>query len=681
MQEQHNQQDSTTLTTAQEVSSTIPGLVVGKVVPRESASPRADANGTAQADLSDTVIRDDMASKKQKTMKGQHVSPMHVNGDAVVEACKKSRQQMRENMNPATMEAPVKPTPNQQETQEQRLERLQKQAMTKLGNKIRHQSNEPTTSSHVLHLARQTSTSIKAEEPGPEPPKTTTVVLSSETIAQMNGAKDQAKCQEGAATQSNLDGSLKAQVCRQKPNDRSARSSTASTRGRRGGRASNFKRNNRWATAAETKPPPAPPKSIDSNAFASEVPSDAETASGDSVAAMDNGKLLRNKRPAGPDAPLADWSGNLMPPHIPWDQRPRCSNPTAEYLGGFSQWNATTAAHSRNADTGLPFARLSRDLVLNANLHPDGLNLVDPTMSVDVDTAQNYGYFGDALVTIRRDARLIDADIFTEDWGKLDLRDPENMEFKDETCEHLLKNYNENKAKEREGEITMKKAQRLARRREDPIIPTPNPHVPRINIYLRPAVRSDVPQLLEIYNSYVTNTVRTTEIHPITYDDMLARLTDSTDEKLPFLVAVSKSLKVNREVGNTVEKIVGWASATDWVNRSAAERFSVDLEIYVHQRHLHQGVGKCLMDKLIDSTDRGHITRKGYPFTCTPELRHAYSAGGARDLIKLIIVVRSFDKPRNKKENDLPWIKKWLEDGWNFEQQGHIPKVGVKFKR
>ena len=614
-------------------------------------------------------------------------------------------------MKPGNTDATVTTITKPQESQEQKLQRLQKQEITKLGHKIRQQGNEPTTSPQTLNIARQATSNLPATEMAPETPKTMTIP-SSAIIVNVNGTEDKrttsisnvvdvgAKPQvtrqkidlsfpttsaqmngphAGKTRRNNTDAQAKAQDPRLEREDRSVRSSTLSTRGRRGGRYNNGRRT-RWATSAETKPPPAPAKSIDSNAFGSEILSDAETASGDSVAAMENGRQLRKDRSAGADPCLADWSGNWMPAPVDWDSRPRFYN-NSEFVGEFGHWNETTAAQSWNAATGVPFVSLSRDLVENPSLHPDGLNLVDPTMSVDVDTAEQYGYSGDALIVIKHDARLIDPDIFIDDWGKLDLRDSNNLKFKNERCSDLVSNYNANIAKQREDEITLKRAQILARKREGPIIPIPNPHTPRINIYLRPAVRSDIPQLQDIYNFYVKNSVRAAELHPISYSDMLNRWTDSTDEKLPFIVAVSKSAKLNRGIGNAIEKIVGWASATDWVGRHAVERFTVELEIYVHQQHLHQGVGKCLMDKLIDSTDRGHIARKGYPFTCAPEVRHGYSAGGARDLIKLLIVVRGLDKPRNARENDLSWIKKWLEDEWNFEQQGQFTKVGVKFKR
>jgi L-amino acid N-acyltransferase YncA len=624
----------------------------GSAVQPENRSVRYDPNFTAAQDKSLTNMNDGSESAARR----------------------KENNRMKENAKPGKADALSTPANNAQETQVQKLERLRTQEITKVGNRIRQQSGEPTTSPEALNLARQAGTKLQAAETTPEIRKTTTIELSPTIIAQMNGPGN------GTAPLDVSEAQAKTQDSRRGPINRFGRSATLNTRGKRGGRSNNVRKSH-WATASEVKPPQAPPKSIDSNAFGSEVPSDAETASGDSVAAMNNGRLLRKNRTDGPDAPLADWSGNWMPPPADWDGRPRFNNNSAEFIGEFGQWNEITALQSLNVATGIPFTRLSKDLVENPDLHPDGLDLVDPTISVDVDTAERYGYSEDAQLIIRRDAQLIDPEIFLQDWGKLDLRLPDNLKFKDERCEDLVRNYNANIAKEREEEISLRRAQKLARRREGPIISEPNPHTPRINIYLRPAVRSDIPQLQEIYNYYVKNSVRTAEIHPITYSEMLDRWADSTDEKLPFLVAVSKSAKINRDAGNAIEKVVGWASATDWVSRHAVERFTVELEIYVHQRHLHQGVGKCLMDKLIDSTDRGHIARKGYPFTCATEVRHGYSAGGARDLIKLLIIVRSFDKIRTPKENDLPWIKKWLEDEWKFEQQGYFPKAGVKFKR
>jgi L-amino acid N-acyltransferase YncA len=662
-------------------NTTVPRLLNGRIKSSGSASLEADT--TTPADPCSKALLENMplTTQPRSNMKqNQSITAKNGGSESTVRKTgKKAGRGMEENERPCDVDTNSKPTTSQQEaqarkTQVEKLARLQKQEITKLGHKIRHQSAESTTSPQALSLARQASINLRTTEVPKETPQAPPVALSPTMAAQSNGMKQGTTSMNGSGVQTRALGPSR------EHNNGSMRSTNMNMRGRRGGGFQNPARS-RWATTAEIKPPPASEKSVDSNAFGSELPSDAETASGDSVAPMDNGRLLRRNRPAGQDAPLADWSGNWMPPPIDWDQRPRFNNNSAQFVGEFGHWNETTAAQSVNVDTGTPFTRLSRDLVRDPDLHPDGLNLVDRTMTVDVDTANQYGYSEDAKDTIRRDASLIAPDIFTDDWGKLDMKDPDNLRYHNECCNDLVRNYNANIARELQEEMSLQRAQKLARRQSGPYVPSPNPHTPRINIYLRPAVRSDVPQMQGIYNQHVENSVHTSEIQPITYLDMLDRWIASTNEQLPFVVAVSKSAKINREIGNAVEKIVGWASATDWVTRYSVERFTVELDIYVHRDHRHQGVGKCLMDKLIDSTDRGHIARKGYPFTCAPEERHAYSAGGARNLMKLRLMVRSFDKPRSNDENDLPWIKKWLEDEWNFEQQGYYPKGGAKFKR
>ncbi|KIW25491.1 uncharacterized protein PV07_08657 [Cladophialophora immunda] len=57
------------------------------------------------------------------------------------------------------------------------------------------------------------------------------------------------------------------------------------------------------------------------------------------------------------------------------------------------------------------------------------------------------------------------------------------------------------------------------------------------------------------------------------------------------------------------------------------------------------GVGRCLMDALLDATDRGYLKKGRHEFRVALEVRHLYSTGGGRDLHELIFQVRSFNRP------------------------------------
>lgn len=429
------------------------------------------------------------------------------------------------------------------------------------------------------------------------------------------------------------------------------------------------------------------------NVTAGEVPDadaniadDLDIASADSVVAMDDGSPVKNDRPVPINDPSVAESADQITSFVQGGDSEHLNHDQSTFKARFGSWNDKNAARTMNEATGWPAVKLPVDLVKDFNLIPDGLSLVDRTRCVNMATYKDYDFsdaVGDVLLDAGGSREPFHPALFEEDWGKLDMKDSENVKSKDECVEYIIRNYKVALKRQREEEIRSQQDQRAAQRQFQSGPPRPNPHIPRLNIYLRPAVASDVPQLLQIYNHYATKSVRCSEMEAVSGLNMSDRFEVTTQNKLPFLVAAFKSAptKPVTEIDMDQDKVVGWASATDWVNRHSSERFTVELEVYVHKDHLRQGVGKCLMDKLLEATDRGHIPRKGCPFFCDPEVQHLYTAGGARNLIRLMILVRSFDKPKPGKEDDLPWLKKWLEDSWQFEQQGCLKRVAAKFKR
>ena len=462
-------------------------------------------------------------------------------------------------------------------------------------------------------------------------------------------------------------------------NGRSQRRRFGSTSSRRlNKKVRSSSRPSRWATTAELKPIHARIET-DSNAQGSDVASDAEIESNDSTKPMHHGKLFRKNPPALPDPPLANpWDGKFQPPPVDWNDRPRFNNNSPVFKNGFNTWTTTTAHLAVSPHNGVPFVQIPYERLQNPDLHADGLGLVEPFYTINQTNASNYGYSVE-INEITKDAKPLRPEDVT-DWGKLDERNQENLEHKNEVTAQLVENWNAHQRRfKAENQIRHREDSALQRYLSDVYRPIHNVHAPKVNIYLRPAVRTDIGQMMELYNWYVENSPRTSELKPITHQNMISRWEDSNSAKLPSLVAVTR-------VHRNAEVIVGYASAAEITNAAWAERISTEVEVYVHHEWLHKGVGKCLMDKLMEATDRGHLARRGYEFTCDPTIRHHYEAGGGRDLHLLIFILRHYKHPAprdpNSPEHDYnKWLKKWLEGEWGFEEQGCLKGAGAKNSR
>ena len=478
----------------------------------------------------------------------------------------------------------------------------------------------------------------------------------------------------------------------------------------------------RWATKDEVKPIYRATRT-DSNAWGSELASDASTESGDSVKPMHHGKLFRNKDQGEPEQNLAGWDGKLQPPPVDWNDRPRFNNNTIDFRNGFNNWAKATAELVLPTEH-FSFRTIPAAKVLNLEWHPDGLDMVPRDFTIDNSTATYYGYqtdLGDALAT----CKPLTVEDFRVDWGKLDLSIADNVALKDETTGTLVQNWIAHQ---------MAKTQPL---NEQPIAtkspmfkePGPEPQGSRskLNVYLRPATKQDIQQMTDIYNYYIQHSARTAETVRIPDSEMRIRFDNAAANSLPFIVAIKKSKKGSKyydpdndpDATEAVERskihpiqnidptyrakwreesVVGWACANDFTAADYVERISVELEVYVDPDSRQKGVGRCLLDKLLEACDRGHVRLGSYNFHCPPEIRHMYDAGGRRDLHKLIFCLRTWQYTRNPapkhrkgkgkalekmddREDDYEcWLRGWLES-WDFEVQGILTGVGAKHGR
>jgi L-amino acid N-acyltransferase YncA len=163
--------------------------------------------------------------------------------------------------------------------------------------------------------------------------------------------------------------------------------------------------------------------------------------------------------------------------------------------------------------------------------------------------------------------------------------------------------------------------------------PVPTPETPFEYSY-RDVVAEDLPDILEIYNHYVLNSVVTLEEKPMSLAALRRKFAKTQEKKMPFIVAV-----------NPAGQILGFAYVYPW-REKAAYRFTVENAIYLGPAATGKGLGKALLGELIERA----------------------RAAGLKEMIAVIA-----DKGA---EASIA-----MHEKFGFKEVGHMGKVGFKFDR
>lgn len=153
-------------------------------------------------------------------------------------------------------------------------------------------------------------------------------------------------------------------------------------------------------------------------------------------------------------------------------------------------------------------------------------------------------------------------------------------------------------------------------------------------ITIRAVALSDMKQIAEIYNYYVTNSVVTFDIDPTTENTWLEKHEYLQSLELPFIVAESAT-----------GTLFGFAYVAPW-RQKAAYRRTVEDTIYLRPAAIGKRIGTKLLSELIEQS----------------------RAAGVREIVAVIS-----DKGAD------PSIA--LHEAFGFKRQGHLAKVGFKFNR
>ena len=363
------------------------------------------------------------------------------------------------------------------------------------------------------------------------------------------------------------------------------------------------------------------------------------SASIDSNVAVNDGETRpRTKLQYEPQ--LHDWEGNWAPAPVEWDARPSFDNTDTRHMKAMEGWMDERAEAALNEPIQI---NIHDPYFLNGGKPAGGLEKLDSPVEEEVSET------------------LLPDDPFTH--ARI------HQTAKDSAIAYTKKLYKEKKTSKED-----RKAIKIATRLHyESYVPPPNPHVPKANIYIRPAVASDMRQITQIYNHYVKNSVVTSERVELTESQWQMRWRDATGENFAFLVAVLKSgNRGGRLRRDNVETIVGFAYAEDYSESGNMYRFTCELQFWVHHLHLRHGVGKTLVDRMLAALDNGYYCRQGTDFIADDPIQ--YEGGGLRSIARILISI-----PHDHDDaKDLTWQKKWLSQ-WQFEQVGNLPGIGRKF--
>jgi L-amino acid N-acyltransferase YncA len=151
---------------------------------------------------------------------------------------------------------------------------------------------------------------------------------------------------------------------------------------------------------------------------------------------------------------------------------------------------------------------------------------------------------------------------------------------------------------------------------------------------LRDAEPRDIPDMREIYNHYVMNSIVTFDEDALTLADMRKKYKIVADLKYPWLVAVSPS-----------GQVLGYAFVTPY-RAKAAYRFTVENSIYLGPASTGKGLGAALMTELLARA----------------------KAAGIKEVVAVIADRGAEASIR-------------LHERFGFKEIGHMGRVGFKFGR
>lgn len=354
------------------------------------------------------------------------------------------------------------------------------------------------------------------------------------------------------------------------------------------------------------------------------------------------------KRPGTePRHPLLGWDGTWQEAPVDWSGRPLFNPHDKHRLKAMSTWIEQHAQET-----------LENPVTVNTNVPGFGSGealasgekrLQAPIDSREHDThlpdddfthAKKDGTADDALEKYRARIRVADRDV---------------------------------RVAEREAKAERRAYREAVREAAANYVPPPNPHTPRANIYIRPAILEDMAKIAELYNHYITHSTVAAEINQMTAQQWQTRWEDARENKYAFLVAVQSSPRGGGYSRRTSEEVLaGFAYADDYGGRDTAWRFTCEVQFFVAHWQLRAGVGKSLVDRMLTALDPVYVSRNGVQFSGARNSIQ-YEQGGERVVSQIMVGIPFVAKD----DSEIKWKKQWLAQ-FKFQEVAIFPGIGRK---
>jgi phosphinothricin acetyltransferase len=102
----------------------------------------------------------------------------------------------------------------------------------------------------------------------------------------------------------------------------------------------------------------------------------------------------------------------------------------------------------------------------------------------------------------------------------------------------------------------------------------------------RVANRTDLPQIVDIYNSTIPSRLVTADTDPVSVESRVRWFEEHSADSRPLWVAESGG------------RIVGWLSFSSFYGRPAYNK-TAEISVYVHEAHRKQGLGSYLLNEAL----------------------------------------------------------------------------------